>query len=133
MDEFRLIKELVAALQENGIKADWGASRQAVDHGYVPYNRQIGQSGKTVRPKIYIAVAIAGAIQHTCGIKESGKIIAINIDPKAPIFQCADYGIVGDYLKALPILIQKVKAGWTFGLKAADQEKRLISVYTQTQ
>ena len=127
IDEFKLVKDLVAALQEKGIKADWGASRQAVDHGYAPYPRQIGQSGKTVRPKVYVAVAISGAIQHVCGIKESGKIIAINTDSSSAIFNCADYGIVGDYLKVLPILIEKVKNGFTFGLKTAE-EKRLIGV-----
>ncbi len=121
-DDFKLIKDLVAALQARGIKADWGASRQAVDHGYVPYSRQIGQTGKTVRPKVYVAVAISGAIQHVCGIKESGKIIAINSDPQSGIFQNADYGIVGDYLQVLPILIEKVKAGFTFGLKAAEEK-----------
>jgi electron transfer flavoprotein alpha subunit len=127
IDEFKLIKELVYALQEKGIKADWGASRQAVDYGYAPYPRQIGQSGKTIRPKVYVAVAISGAIQHVCGIKESGKIIAINQDAKAAIFNCADYGIVGDYLQVLPLLIDKVKAGFTFGLKTAE-EKQLVGV-----
>ena len=122
LDEFKLIQELVHALQQKGIKADWGASRQAVDHGYVPYSRQIGQSGKTVRPKVYIAVAISGAIQHVCGIKESGKIIAINQDAQSTIFNSADYGIVGDYLKVLPILIEKVKSGFTFGLKPAEEK-----------
>lgn len=120
LDEFKLIKDLVAALQEKGIKADWGATRQAVDHGYAPYPRQIGQTGKTVRPKVYVAIGISGAIQHTCGIKESGKIIAINQDPKANIFNSADYGITGDYLQAVPILIDKVKSGFTFGLKTAE-------------
>jgi len=123
LDDFKLIKDLVLALQEKGIKADWGASRQAVDHGYAPYSRQIGQTGKTVRPKVYIAVAISGAIQHTCGIKESGKIIAINQDAKASIFNAADYGIVADYTQALPILIEKVKAGFTFGLKTIEEQR----------
>jgi electron transfer flavoprotein alpha subunit len=123
LDEFQLIKDLVQALQEKGIKADWGASRQAVDHGYAPYVRQIGQSGKTVRPKVYVAVAISGAIQHTCGIKDSGKIISVNQDATAPIFNVSDYGIVGDYLQIMPILIQKVKAGFTFGLKSADEKQ----------
>jgi electron transfer flavoprotein alpha subunit len=123
IDDFKLIKDLVQALQDKGIKADWGASRQAVDHGYAPYVRQIGQSGKTVRPKVYVAVAVAGAIQHTCGIKESGKIIAINTDASAPIFNVSDYGIVGDYMQILPMLIEKVKAGFTFGLKNADEKE----------
>ncbi|OGX07898.1 MAG: hypothetical protein A2Z88_00085 [Omnitrophica WOR_2 bacterium GWA2_47_8] len=127
LDEFKLIKDLVAALQEKGIKADWGASRQAVDHGYAPYSRQIGQTGKTVRPKVYVAIAIAGAIQHVCGIKDSGKIVALNTDSKAPIFSSSDYGIVGDYLQVIPILIEKVRSGFTFGLKTT-QDKQPVSV-----
>lgn len=123
LDEFKLIKDLVQALQEQGIKADWGASRQAVDHGYAPYSRQVGQTGKTVRPKVYVAIAISGAIQHTCGIKESGRIIAINTDAQSSIFNSSDYGIVGDYLQVVPALVAKVKAGFTFGLKAAHNQK----------
>ncbi len=115
-DEFKLIKELVQALQEKGINADWGASRHAVDNGYAPYARQVGQTGKTIRPKIYVAIAISGAIQHLAGMKESGKIIAINQDPQANIFRHADYGIVRDYQEVLPALIEKVKSGFTFGL-----------------
>jgi electron transfer flavoprotein alpha subunit len=115
-DDFQLIKELVKALQDQGINADWGASRHAVDNGYAPYARQVGQTGKTVRPKIYIAVAISGAIQHLAGMKESGTIIAINQDPQAAIFRHADFGIVRDYQEVLPELIAKVKAGFTFGL-----------------
>jgi len=115
-DDFKLIKELVQALQAQGINADWGASRHAVDNGYAPYARQIGQTGKTVRPKLYVAVAISGAIQHLAGMKESGKIIAINQDPQAAIFRHADLGIVRDYREVLPELIEKVKAGFTFGL-----------------
>jgi electron transfer flavoprotein alpha subunit len=116
LDDFKLIKELVQALQEQGINADWGASRHAVDNGYAPYARQVGQTGKTVRPKIYIAVSISGAIQHLAGMKESGTIIAINQDPQAAIFRHADFGIVRDYQEVLPELIAKVKAGFTFGL-----------------
>lgn len=126
LDDFNLIKDLVQALQDKGIKADWGATRQAVDHGYVPYSRQIGQSGKTVRPKVYVAVAIAGAIQHTCGIKDSGKIIAVNTDSTAPIFNSADYGMVGDYLKVMPLLIEKVKSGFTFGLKSGKEKASVL-------
>ena len=117
-DEFALIKELVQALQEKGINADWGASRHAVDNGYAPYARQVGQTGKTIRPKVYAAVAISGAIQHLAGMKESGKIIAINQDPQAAIFRHADYGIVRDYQEVLPALIKKVKQGFTFGIPA---------------
>ena len=115
-DDFKLIKELAKALQDQGINADWGASRHAVDNGYAPYARQVGQTGKTVRPKLYIAVAISGAIQHLAGMKESGTIIAINQDPQAAIFRHADFGIVRDYREVLPELIAKVKAGFTFGL-----------------
>ena len=115
-DDFKLIKELAKALQDQGINADWGASRHAVDNGYAPYARQVGQTGKTVRPKIYIAVAISGAIQHLAGMKESGKIIAINQDPQAAIFRHADFGVIRDYQEVLPELIAKVKAGFTFGL-----------------
>ena len=117
-DDFVLIKELVAALQEKGINADWGASRHAVDNGYAPYARQVGQTGKTIRPKLYIAVAISGAIQHLAGMKESGKILAINQDPQAAIFRHSDFGIVRDYREVLPELIARVKAGFTFGLAA---------------
>lgn len=115
-DDFKLIRELVQALQKKGINADWGASRHAVDNGYAPYARQVGQTGKTIRPKIYVAVAISGAIQHLAGMKEAGKIIAINQDPQAAIFRHADFGIVRDYQEVLPALIEKVKAGFTFGL-----------------
>ena len=115
-DDFKLVKELTKALQDQVINADWGASRHAVDNGYAPYARQVGQTGKTVRPKLYIAVAISGAIQHLAGMKESGKIIAINQDPQAAIFRHADFGIVRDYQEVLPELIAKVKAGFTFGL-----------------
>jgi electron transfer flavoprotein alpha subunit len=106
LDNFKCIKELVECLQQKGIRAEWGASRQAVDHGFVPYGRQIGQTGKTVRPKIYIAVGISGTIQHVSGIKESGMIIAINKDPQANIFNYADYGIAGDYQEILSDLIK---------------------------
>ncbi len=117
-DDFQLIKELAGALQAKGINADWGASRHAVDNGYAPYARQVGQTGKTIRPKVYVAVAISGAIQHLAGMKESGKIIAINQDPQAAIFRHADYGLVRDYREVLPVLIEKVKQGFTFGLPA---------------
>ncbi|MCM8776271.1 MAG: FAD-binding protein, partial [Candidatus Omnitrophica bacterium] len=117
LDNFQLVKDLAKALQDQGVNADWGASRQAVDNGYAPYARQIGQTGKTVRPKVYIAVAISGAIQHLAGIKESEKIIAVNLDPNASIFRHGDYGIARDYLEVLPELIRAVKNGFTFGIK----------------
>jgi electron transfer flavoprotein alpha subunit len=118
-DDFKLVKELTQTLKEEGVNADWGASRHAVDDGYVPYARQIGQTGKTVRPKVYIAVAISGAIQHFAGIKESGKIVAINHDNQANIFRHADFGICKDYKDVLPELIEKVREGFTFGVAPA--------------
>lgn len=117
LDDFKLVKELAQALKEKGVNADWGASRRAVDLGYVPYSNQIGQTGKTVRPKVYVAVAISGAIQHLAGMKESGMIVAVNSDPQANIFRHSDFGIARDYTEVLPELIQKVKDGFTFGIK----------------
>ena len=116
LDNFVLIQELVSALKGQGINADWGASRQAVDHGFAPYARQIGQTGKTIRPKIYVAVAISGAVQHIVGMKESDTIIAINEDAAANIFRYADFGIVCDYREIFPLLIEKVLEGSTLGL-----------------
>lgn len=109
-DNLQMVKDLAQAFQTNGMAADWAASRAVVDDGYAEYARQIGQTGKTVRPKIYIAVGISGAIQHIAGIKEAGKIVAVDRNPKAPIFKYADYGIVGEYRDILPELIEQVKA-----------------------
>ncbi len=116
IDDFKLVKELTQALREQRVNADWGASRNAVDKGYAPYVRQIGQTGKTVRPKVYVAVAISGAIQHLAGIKESGKIVAINHDSQANIFGHADFGICRHYADVLPELIKRVREGFTFGV-----------------
>ncbi len=101
---FKLIQELAAAL--GGVV---GASRMAVDLGWITKDHQVGLTGKTVRPKIYIACGISGAPPHVAGIKEAELVIAINTDPNAPIFKVANYGIVGDLYDALPVLIEEVK------------------------
>ena len=113
----KLIKDLANALKEQGLKAEFAASRVMVDEGVVEYAKQIGQTGKTVRPKVYIAIGISGAVQHIAGIKESETIIAINNNAKEAIFANADFGIVGEYEDIVPELIEKVKSGFTFGLK----------------
>ena len=104
---FQLIRELAACFDNSAV----GASRKVVDLGWIPYQHQIGQTGKTVRSKVYIACGISGAIQHRVGMDKSNLIIAINKDPDAPIFKFANQGIVGDVSVVLPEMIKQLKAG----------------------
>jgi len=118
IDNLGLIKALAEELKNQGVNAEWACSRPVVDEGVAEYARQIGQTGKTIRPKVYIAVGISGAIQHIAGMKESEKIIAIDHNPKAHIFHNADFGIVCEYADIIPELIERVKAGFKFGIEA---------------
>jgi electron transfer flavoprotein alpha subunit len=100
-----MVQELATALG-----AELGASRPICDNGWLPMERQIGSSGQTIAPRLYLALGISGAIQHLVGIKGSQCVVAVNKDPDAPIFEAADYGIVGDLLEVVPALTEAVKA-----------------------
>lgn len=104
-ENFALLDELAAAIGGAAV----GASRAAVDAGWVPYGHQIGQTGKTVKPAVYLAVGISGALQHVVGMKGSGRIVAVNKDPEAPIMKLADLGVVGDLTQVVPALTAEIR------------------------
>ena len=103
-ENIALVRQLAEAMG-----AELAASRPICDAGWLPMERQVGSSGQTVGPKIYMAVGISGAIQHLVGMKGSRVVVAINKDPNAPIFEVADYGIVGDLFQVVPALIDALK------------------------
>jgi electron transfer flavoprotein alpha subunit len=103
-DGFEMLEGL--ALELNGVVS---GSRKAVDAGWIPHERQVGQTGKTVKSTLYLAIGISGSAQHLFGIREARAVAAINVDPEAPIFESADYGIVGDYKEIVPAMIDELR------------------------
>ncbi len=119
-DGFQLMNQLAACFPNSAV----GSSRKVVDLGWIPYEHQVGQTGKTVRPKVYIACGISGAIQHRVGMSKSGLIIAINKDVDAPIFKFAHHGIVGDVYQIVPEMIRQLK-----GLRAEQEVQTVVSTH----
>jgi len=105
-EHFELLDRLASAIGDAAV----GATRPVVDAGWAPFARQIGQTGKTVQPRVYVAVGISGAAQHVIGVSRSHRIVAVNTDPQAPIFQCADLGVVGDATTVVSAVIERLES-----------------------
>ncbi|HEY8018542.1 MAG TPA: electron transfer flavoprotein subunit alpha/FixB family protein, partial [Actinomycetota bacterium] len=104
-EAFSMLDDLAAAIGGAAV----GATRAAVDAGWVPYAYQVGQTGKTVTPEVYIAAGVSGALQHMVGMKKSKRIVAINKDPEAPLMKMADLGVVGDVATVVPALTEEIR------------------------
>ena len=104
-ENFELLREISALIPRSAV----GASRSAVDSGWIGHQHQVGQTGKTISPNLYLAFGISGAIQHIAGMSSSKVIVAVNKDPDAPIFKVADFGVVGDLFQVIPLLKEELK------------------------